>query len=149
MKKCSKCELVKPLDCFYKNKRNADGLQYECVECRLEDEKARYRKNPSKYTKRSMAWRRKNPERNKEYFLLRHYGLTFEKYKQMLDSQNGVCAICGKSGGKRMLAVDHVKNSNPVKIRGILCRGCNTGIGNLCHDVGLLKKAIQYLEEKR
>jgi hypothetical protein len=31
-------------------------------------------------------------------------------------------------------------------VRGVLCHGCNTGIGHLKHDIALLQRAIAYLE---
>lgn len=34
-KQCSKCELTKSLDFFYKHKTNPDGYRYECIECAI------------------------------------------------------------------------------------------------------------------
>lgn len=66
-------------------------------------------------------------------------------YEMMLKSQNGVCAICSgvNSNGDR-LAVDHCHKSG--KIRGILCRNCNTAIGLLCDDLSRCRAATAYLE---
>jgi len=55
------------------------------------------------------------------------------------------CAICGNPGGKKRLCVDHDHVTG--KIRGILCDNCNVGIGRLKDDIGLLYRAIDYLEE--
>lgn len=63
----------------------------------------------------------------------------------MLDMQGGRCAICGtdNTGKRRCFHVDH--NHDTGKIRGLLCGNCNSGLGNLRDDVGLLNRAIQYL----
>jgi hypothetical protein len=77
--------------------------------------------------------------------------MTLAEYKEMYDAQGGVCLICkGKQSGRgaknNTLSVDH--NHKTGKVRGLLCTNCNTGIGNLRDSVDLLKKAIQYLEER-
>jgi hypothetical protein len=85
----------------------------------------------------------------------RTYGLTAEEYAVMHDRQGGVCAICGlperfrggrvKGGSKVMrLAIDHDHNTG--KVRGLLCKACNIGIGTLNHDIEILKNAMAYLQ---
>lgn len=72
--------------------------------------------------------------------------LSCSKCKQMLAAQNGVCAICGKEptkGRGRKLHIDHDHETG--KRRGLLCNGCNTGIGSLGDDVSRLQRAIKYL----
>ena len=62
----------------------------------------------------------------------------------MLTEQNFKCKICKnplEEGRKTHL--DHCKETK--KIRGILCRYCNLGIGHLKHDINILKSAIKYL----
>jgi len=95
-------------------------------------------------------WRKVNLRRVIDYDLKRRFGISVDRYDELLGIQNGVCAICGnaesiitKSGKERMLAVDHGKDDT---VRGLLCTGCNTGIGCFDHDVKRLKKAIVYLE---
>ena len=87
--------------------------------------------------------------RAREAQLMREFGITMEEYEHILDAQGGVCAICeGESDARgRDFAVDHDHFTG--KIRGILCRGCNVGIGNLKEDVETLKRAIKYLESPR
>lgn len=36
MKTCSKCQIVKPIECFGKLKNSRDGLKYDCKQCRHE-----------------------------------------------------------------------------------------------------------------
>ena len=42
------------------------------------------------------------------------------------------------------LAVDH--NHKTGRVRGILCSFCNTALGKFDDSVGLLARAIEYLE---
>lgn len=93
-----------------------------------------------------------DPVKHRERMLKKNYGVTVEQYDQMLEQQNGVCAICGKPEsrsangglGMRPLSVDHCHGS--LKIRGLLCSHCNTALGLLNDDIGLFEKAIEYLK---
>lgn len=78
--------------------------------------------------------------------LERVYGLTPARYREMLNAQAGVCAICStdKPGADRIMwCVDHDHVTGVV--RGLLCIGCNAGIGNLKDDPHLLDRAAAYL----
>ena len=78
------------------------------------------------------------------YDMLRRYGLSKEDYQKMWDSQKGKCAICGKSFDKENVAhIDH--NHKTKRVRGLLCKMCNWGIGHFDDDKELLLKAIKYL----
>lgn len=72
------------------------------------------------------------------------YSVTKEFLVELREKQNGKCAICGEIPiTKRSLHVDHCHKTNSV--RGLLCHGCNTGIGALKEDAGILLNAIKYL----
>lgn len=70
-----------------------------------------------------------------------------KNYAQLLANQNGCCAICGKSeeDNKQKLSIDHNHTTN--KIRALLCRACNTGLGSFGDSTTLLSVAIEYLEQ--
>lgn len=87
-----------------------------------------------------------NKDTHKNCSLKRIYGITLEYYKQILHSQNYRCSICGvhEEELKKSLAVDHCHNTGII--RGLLCKSCNTGIGNFKDDVDIMKKAIEYIE---
>lgn len=70
------------------------------------------------------------------------YGLTMAQVKDMY--ANG-CAICGRTKPARSLHVDH--NHRTKKVRGTLCRCCNTGVGMFKENVVFLEKAIAYLRQ--
>lgn len=68
-------------------------------------------------------------------------------YDRLFEAQDGTCALCrryrpGKMGAKRpRLDVDH--DHNTMRVRGLLCRGCNTKLGWL-ERIGLMR-IIAYL----
>lgn len=84
-------------------------------------------------------------------FIQRTYGITADKYYDILKEQDNKCAICESenvnssriSSGK--LFIDHCHDTG--KVRGLLCFKCNYGIGQLNDDVDLLQKAIVYLNK--
>ena len=86
------------------------------------------------------------------YQLKTKYGITEEDYNNLLEQQNGLCAICKQpednSTGKRsnLLCVDH--NHTTGKIRGLLCKSCNLAIGSMKDSVDRLSAAIHYLKER-
>lgn len=75
--------------------------------------------------------------------------MTISEYKDLLNSQNGVCAICKekekvkKLGEIQPLSVDHCHKTN--KVRGILCVNCNSILGHAKDNVDILRAAIDYL----
>ncbi|CAB4217019.1 Recombination endonuclease VII [uncultured Caudovirales phage] len=98
------------------------------------------------------AHRLVNPDCYKNIELKKSFGITLEEYRKKQEEQSNVCAICGnpevdvdkKAGRVRGLAVDH--NHTTGQVRGLLCRGCNQGIGNFQEDLQRLKNAVSYLE---
>ena len=94
-------------------------------------------------------WRSRNVEtakqRSRHYDYVRKYGISLEQYDEMLKAQQGVCAICATSCDTGMnLAVDHCHDTN--KVRGLLCKNCNTAIGLLKENVENMNKAINYIK---
>ncbi len=70
----------------------------------------------------------------------------------MLAKQNGGCAICGAAPGKKRLNIDHDHNcceygkSCGKCVRGLLCQGCNTGLGHFRDSPNVMYQAINYLQ---
>ena len=68
-----------------------------------------------------------------------------ESYEALLQDQNSSCAICGITAeeiGKRLI-VDH--NHETLKVRGLLCWRCNSGLGFFKDNQAHLAMAIEYL----
>jgi len=96
-------------------------------------------KDPSNATQPSYCY-----DCQRERWLLKKYGLTTDAFTAMLDSQGGVCAICGKPQDERSWHVDHDHATGAV--RGILCAPCNLGLGHFADDLEVMRGAIAYLE---
>ena len=75
--------------------------------------------------------------------LRRMYGISVQDYEHMLAAQGGVCRICGTG---QDLCVDHCHATN--RVRGILCRPCNKGIGIFRDSRSLLANAMEYLHDE-
>ncbi|RLD97123.1 MAG: endonuclease VII [Aquificota bacterium] len=89
--------------------------------------------------------------KTREYNLRRRYGIGIEDYDKMLKKQGGKCAICGirPKPGKH-LDVDH--NHKTGRVRGILCRYCNSKLlkhlrDNKVRAAGLVKYLTKALNE--
>lgn len=80
---------------------------------------------------------------------LKHkYGLTLLAFDEMLEAQNGCCAICatdepGHWCGR--FCIDH--NHLTGQVRALLCNGCNSGLGQFKDDITALQSAINYLHK--
>jgi hypothetical protein len=98
--------------------------------------KDRYRKNKDKFA----AANRDNKLRTK-------YGITTEQYNEMLAAQDNSCAVCHTDtpGGRGFWHVDHCHATS--KVRGILCHGCNTGLGQFKDNAATLEAAASYLRK--
>lgn len=109
----------------------------------------RYRSDPE-YRERkkaaSRAYRAANPNRSRDRRrdILRRYEMTPEQFEEMSKEQDGMCLICGR---EVPLVVDHDHLTG--KVRGLLCRTCNSGLGQFRDDRDLLRAAIEYLSATR
>lgn len=82
--------------------------------------------------------------------LRRYYGITFEIYMAMLESQSYKCLLCDKGfelGDTKSVNVDHCHDTGVV--RGLLCRRCNLGLGHFGDRIDALERAIEYLRRSR
>lgn len=81
---------------------------------------------------------------SRDKYLQKKYGITEDDYQDLLDNQNGACAICLKKPRTRAFAVDHDHKTN--EIRGILCSRCNHGLlGHAYDSIPMLERALEYL----
>jgi hypothetical protein len=70
-----------------------------------------------------------SPHFERKTHLRRKFGVDQEWYDSKLESQNGVCDICGVDSiaqNKRHMCIDHDHETGAL--RGILCAKCNTSI---------------------
>lgn len=155
-KTCPGCKIFKTREQFSKARGRKDGLQSQCKECNK-----RYReKDPEKIRAYLSDYHRRNPRAARDRQLRSMHKKSLDWYEETLESQGGGCAICGRlpRDGENF-HVDHDHRCCPTTpkdtrtcgecVRGILCPGCNTGIGKLKDDVRILENAIRYLEEHK
>ncbi len=71
------------------------------------------------------------------------YGLTEAALADMMRLQNNQCGICDQHMDKPN--IDHCHTTG--KVRGLLCNGCNTGIGMFKESIPALLKAADYIFE--
>ena len=126
---CKMCDKTKPRDEFAKDTRTG-RLYSPCKSCRNEKKRAR---------------RQRLGDHDMHRDKCKKYGLTMAQYDEMLEAQNGVCAVCGAAcrTGSR-LAIDHDHETG--KVRGLLCRPCNSSLGLMQDDAARLRAAADYLE---
>lgn len=73
------------------------------------------------------------------------YGITENKFYEMLSKQEYKCAICEKYiDGLAGTHIDHCHKTGSV--RGLLCSRCNQAIGLLDEDEKTIKAALEYIE---
>jgi hypothetical protein len=79
-----------------------------------------------------------------------NYGLSEFDFLFLLWKQDGGCAICHKPYTAGKLSIDHDHQSG--KVRGLLCGGCNTGLGLLRIDgavaIERAKSVLRYVESR-
>jgi hypothetical protein len=162
-KRCRLCGEVKPLSEYHRASTARDGHRGECKACFRKLSAARYRADPDRVKQRVRKWQADNPDRvaatreqyiadgrkaanDRRSYLKRKFGITPERYDEMLVAQGGGCAICRKSPRDDIsLHVDHDRVTG--ELRKLLCFDCNAGIGKFRDDTDLLQAAIVYLLE--
>lgn len=117
-----------------------------CIQCN-NDDWYHYpnNKNKPRCARCYRSYQYMTPEKQKGYRLRRKYNMTVEMYNQLLQKQNGGCAICGRKPKTKPLNVDHCHKTG--KIRGLLCPPCNRSLGILGDNEDSLLKVIDYLRK--
>ncbi len=83
----------------------------------------------------------------------RKFGLSADKYNDMVNLQKSLCAICGRPEKRiledkpKRLSVDHCHATG--KVRGLLCNQCNSLLGMAEDNPQILANAIAYLEKHK
>jgi Recombination endonuclease VII len=123
---CARCQSVKSVDDFWKNKATKSGIHPHCKKCVYPDNQKRKTRAVMRAT-----------------HLRKSYGLSLSDFQAMLDKQKGACLICLCDLSPKA-CVDHCHSTGAI--RGLLCDGCNNGLGRLKDSPALLRRAAEYLE---
>jgi len=142
---CGKTFVPGNLSITGRNRGAKAKQKYCCSECKG---RAASRRLPF-IKSRARGYR--SPHSRREYTLRSKYGLTFEKFQEMIFYQEGKCTICGRHqdeiAGKHPLVVDHDHANG--KVRALVCNRCNTLVGYIENHGGLLDKARAYIERHK
>lgn len=96
-------------------------------------------KKPYMTNATNQRWCKECVPNERALWLMKRYGISTEKYQQMLNDVCGICPICKK---RPVEVVDHCHKTG--KVRGLLCIICNSCL-RLVEDEESLKRAIEYL----
>lgn len=115
---------------FGKNHRRRRGLNPWCKRCGESKGREVAKKNRFGGARR--------------YHLLGKYGIDVHELDELIKDQRGLCALCREQDAQQ---VDHDHASG--HIRGVLCGGCNAGLGQFMEDPEIIRRAIDYLKRHR
>lgn len=128
---------------FGKHPKTVDELSIVCKICnrkRIKASTANY--SPEKLAEID-ARRKSDPYKNAH--LMRKFGIDLDFYNQLISKQQDKCAICTNEFTIANLAqVDHDHITG--KVRGLLCRTCNMGLGVFRDEPNKLEQAASYLK---
>ena len=148
----NKLKIAEKLKEWKENNKDRVKLTKKIWDLENKEHKANYIKewkknNPEKNISYAKFFRENQPDYHANRHLKTTYGITINQYNEMLEKQNGICAVCGKLPNKTSrgkLFVDHCHSKG--KIRGLLCQQCNTALGMVNDNIDILYKLIKYLE---
>jgi hypothetical protein len=103
---------------------------------RARSERTRFLRNDRRRVRRALEPDYRDGER------ARRYGLSLADYRALQERQGHACAICRRV--TRVLCVDHCHVTG--RVRGLLCRRCNSALGFYADDQRLLRAALAYLQ---
>lgn len=96
---------------------------------------------PSLFCSRRCGHRYRNKKEGK--WVSYRYGISPSRYKDMLEEQFSLCAICKCPERSKILNIDHDHNTGQV--RSLLCSLCNMALGSFHDRPELAERAALYL----
>jgi hypothetical protein len=131
-----KSNRCRPCTAMYKRKNRVKGpSQATCRDCKLRLTQRTF--SPSYPNLCRLCYRLYQNRRWRN----NRYGFNDIAYSNLFSKQCGRCAICKKS---ESLVIDHDHSTG--KVRGLLCRKCNIGLGMFIDSQKLLCAAGKYLQ---
>ena len=159
-KQCVGCGVEKPLDDFMRYPRAAYVNRHpRCRECErfAKRQRDKIRREQAERERieasLSLTWQERiEDKRKRDYksWMKMRYGVTPERYADMLREQKARCAICGATesiGTRSSLVIDHSHVTGAV--RGLLCSHCNMGLGFFHDNTESLFQALEYLRRNQ
>lgn len=131
-KVCFDCKQRKDFYEFYEEKRGTDGRRHICIPC-VAKRKQINNDRAQTVTRRGMV--------------LLKYGIDEYQLMNLMDKQRGCCCICKESlvspNSKQTFHIDH--NHSTDTVRGLLCGGCNSMLGQSKDSPSILMAGYNYL----
>jgi hypothetical protein len=150
LKKCTRCLKWKNNNRkdFAVSKECKDNTHTICRSCH-----ARYNKTPDQARKNRERAKKRRAELNKidpriikAQKIKTVYGLSRDQYEMMFEDQEFKCAVCITESVQPYTTYSHIDHHHASgKVRGILCRECNIGLGRFKENIESLERAIVYL----
>lgn len=138
VKTCPECGQEKEASCF--KFKPGGKVHKKCTDC-----VTKLKKKWRKPVRDTYDWTNpifcKRMHDQHEKMLNSKFKITTSEESHMHNEQGACCAICGV---KTQLLVDHCHETG--KVRGLLCRGCNGGIGFFRENPSAMRKAAEYIE---
>jgi hypothetical protein len=124
---------------------------YDACKDKILEKNKRYRdRNKERLAERARERAAKNKVNIRAQKLKYHYGLTLEKYHDLVILCKGMCPVCKRPWGtshSEKPNVDHCHKTGVV--RGVICNRCNLVLGKTGDDPVLLRSLADYLESKQ
>lgn len=137
-KRCTTCKKVKRNGAFSIHRPHFGEHWPECDRCFNA-----YWAGEEKKKRRRAGAKKRIAQYQRKHNLKKKYGLTLEAYEALLAEQKKRCAIC-----RLPLRRPHVDHKHKTKkARGLLCHGCNVGLGHFKENVKYLLSAVEYLKK--
>jgi hypothetical protein len=150
-KNCAKCGVEKKDSEFSPLDKNKSRTKASCKSCRVLYGANWYQCNKEKSAVRKKQWRRDNPNKARSIQLKHRYGISYEDYEEMANSQGLKCAICLRfcppTDNGVSLVVDHCHDTGSV--RELLCSGCNKALGSIGDNAEIASRMATYLNKHR
>jgi hypothetical protein len=131
-------------------KEPAGSGRYRCSKCREWKQPTEFNKNKQQKTGLNYACRPCTRVHTRHYNLPTKYGITKERFKQMLDEQGNKCACCGSKFSETGLKTDRAcvdHNHKTGLVRSILCGRCNLAAGNVLDSSQRADQIAAYLRK--
>lgn len=139
---CKDCSRTPEEVEFGKHPKTIDRLSIVCKPCN----RIRIKASMAKYSPEKLAEidERRKSDPYKSANLMRDFGVDLDFYNRLLSQQRNKCAICiNNFTVDDFPQVDHDHATG--KVRGLLCRTCNMGLGMFKDDIDKLEQATNYL----
>lgn len=127
------------------NPEKTEQYNEDQYERRKAQYRAYYRRNRERMLAQGKAYKKANPEKVYEKEIRRKFGISFEEKRKMFIEQEGKCKICSRGLILQGSHIDHIPNSEPKIIRGLLCGSCNRALGLFQDKSAILVSAATYL----